>query len=81
MYSKNVDILPRTVSLFNSEATPTDMTSLLKVALQLLGNVCIGCPDGQERVWQLCFPQHFRLRIVEKLNVDHPLVAILETVN
>ena len=60
MYSKNVDIIPRTVSLFNSEATPTDTTSLLKVALQLLGNTCVGYPEGQERVWQLCFPQNFR---------------------
>ena len=64
-HSQDANVLPRTVSLFtkllppNSEATPID-TSLLKVALQLLGNACAGYPEGQERVWQLCFPQDFR---------------------
>ena len=66
--SKDSDILPQAISLFtkllppNNEAIPTDTTVLLKVALQLLGNACAGYPEGQERVWQLCFPQHFRYK-------------------
>ena len=27
-----------------------------KVAMQLLGNVCVNQPSGRERVWHLCFP-------------------------
>ena len=67
--SKDAVILPWVVSLFtkllppNSEATPTDTTALLKVALQLLGNTCAGYPEGQEKVWQCCFPQHFRYNV------------------
>ena len=68
IFSRDKSILPRTVSLCTwllprGDATPTlsfDHVTLTKVALQLLGNACAGYPEGQERVWQLCFPQHFR---------------------
>ena len=33
-----------------------------KVALQLLGNVCVGQTTGQEAVWKVAFPQLFRYR-------------------
>ena len=36
------------------------VTTLVKTALQLVGNVCVRCAEGQRRVWPLCFPDTLR---------------------
>ena len=45
--------------LTSPQHTPPPLT-LLQTAVQLLGNLCVGHPEGQARVWECCFPQLFR---------------------
>ena len=56
------DTIAQVVTLSTSMVSlesPTT-TTLVQAGLQLLGNVCVRCAEGQERAWQLCFPDNFK---------------------
>ena len=56
------DTIDQVVTLSSSVAsleTPKAVV-MVQAGLQLLGNVCVKCAEGQERVWQLCFPDNFK---------------------
>ena len=63
-YSNDASLLSAVADVcvyFSTFVTIDDRTTdLFKVALQLLGNLCVGYPEGQEKIWKLCQPELFR---------------------
>ena len=51
-------VVTLSTSVVSLESSMT--TSLVQAGLQLPGNVCVKCAEGQERAWQLCFPDDFK---------------------
>ena len=47
-------------SLLDNRSVCWNRDQLLTAALQFLGNMCSGYPEGQAEVWDLCYPTVFR---------------------
>lgn len=61
-YRDHTEVLPRAGQLVEGLVAVEDTAVLVRVALQLMVNICVGQRSGQEAVWRVCFPHVFRYK-------------------